>query len=151
MPHFHDRILSIPNVLVLCTHNYTLPVHKFVLPYHNFQAVLHTEQPSANTYWLMNCFLPPWSNQQPAHNVAQHDQGLQLLSHIILQSTDGVLLPLWTSPCPYRSQWPSKSSSQPLYTINQNKIHQYHYRPKVPRVFQEVKVPRLRDNCPGWW
>ena len=26
-----------------------------------------------------------------------------------------------------------------------------HYRPDVPRGFQEVKVPRLRDNGPGWW
>ena len=25
------------------------------------------------------------------------------------------------------------------------------YRPEVPRGFQEVKVPRLRDNGPGWW
>jgi len=24
-------------------------------------------------------------------------------------------------------------------------------RPEVPRGFQEVKVPRLRDNGPGWW
>jgi len=23
--------------------------------------------------------------------------------------------------------------------------------PEVPRGFQEVKVPRLRDNGPGWW
>ena len=22
---------------------------------------------------------------------------------------------------------------------------------EVPRGFQEVKVPRLRDNVPGWW
>jgi len=29
--------------------------------------------------------------------------------------------------------------------------NQYHYRPEVPREFQEVKVPRLRDNGPGWW
>jgi len=26
-----------------------------------------------------------------------------------------------------------------------------HYTPEVPRGFQEVKVPRLRDNGPGWW
>jgi len=25
-----------------------------------------------------------------------------------------------------------------------------HYRPEVPRGFQEVKVPRLRDNGVGW-
>jgi len=25
---------------------------------------------------------------------------------------------------------------------------QSHYRPEVPRGFQEVKVPRLRDNAP---
>jgi hypothetical protein len=31
------------------------------------------------------------------------------------------------------------------------KVNQSHYRPEVSRVFQEVKVPRLRDNGPGWW
>jgi len=29
--------------------------------------------------------------------------------------------------------------------------HQSHYRPEVPRGFQEVKVPRLHDNGPEWW
>ena len=28
---------------------------------------------------------------------------------------------------------------------------QSHYRPEVPRGFQVVKVPRLRDNGPQWW
>jgi len=28
---------------------------------------------------------------------------------------------------------------------------QSHYRPEVPRGFQEVKIPRLRDNGSGWW
>jgi len=32
-----------------------------------------------------------------------------------------------------------------------NKLNQSHYRPEVPRGFQAVKVPRLRDNVPGWW
>ena len=31
------------------------------------------------------------------------------------------------------------------------KLNQSHYRPEVPRGFQEVNVPRLRDNGPGWW
>jgi hypothetical protein len=31
------------------------------------------------------------------------------------------------------------------------KVNQSHYRPKVPRGFQEIKVPRLHDNGPGWW
>jgi hypothetical protein len=31
------------------------------------------------------------------------------------------------------------------------KVNQSHYRPEVPRGFQEVKVPRLHDNGPGWW
>ena len=31
------------------------------------------------------------------------------------------------------------------------KVNQFHYRPEVPRGFQEVKVPRIRDNGPGWW
>ena len=29
--------------------------------------------------------------------------------------------------------------------------NQSHYRPEAPRGFQEVKVPRLRDNGPEWW
>ena len=31
------------------------------------------------------------------------------------------------------------------------KVNQSHYYSEVPRGFQEVKVPRLRDNSPGWW
>jgi hypothetical protein len=31
------------------------------------------------------------------------------------------------------------------------KANQSHYRPEVPRGFQEVKVPRLRDNGTGRW
>jgi len=31
------------------------------------------------------------------------------------------------------------------------KVNQAHYRPEMPRGFQEVKVPRLGDNGPGWW
>jgi len=30
-------------------------------------------------------------------------------------------------------------------------VNQSHYRPEVPRGFQEVKVPRLRDNGPVLW
>jgi len=32
----------------------------------------------------------------------------------------------------------------------QCKVNRSLYRPEVPRGFQEVKVPRLRDNGPGW-
>jgi hypothetical protein len=35
--------------------------------------------------------------------------------------------------------------------IGKLKVNQSHYRPEVPRGFQEVKVPRLRDSGPGWW
>ena len=31
------------------------------------------------------------------------------------------------------------------------KVNEYHYRPEVPRGFQDVRVPRLRDSVPGWW
>ena len=31
------------------------------------------------------------------------------------------------------------------------KVNQSHYRPEVHRGFQEVKVPRFRDNGTGWW
>jgi len=35
--------------------------------------------------------------------------------------------------------------------IAKGKVNQSHYRPKMPRGFQEVKVPRLHDNGTGWW
>ena len=31
------------------------------------------------------------------------------------------------------------------------KVNQSHHRPEVPRGFQEIRVPRLRDNGPGLW
>ena len=34
---------------------------------------------------------------------------------------------------------------------NEKKVNQSRYRPEVPRGFQEVKFPRLRDNGTGWW
>ena len=37
------------------------------------------------------------------------------------------------------------------YLCDIEKVNQSHYRPEVPIWFQEVKVPRLRDNGPGWW
>ena len=33
----------------------------------------------------------------------------------------------------------------------QVKVNQSHYRPEVPREFQEVTVPILRDNGPERW
>ena len=30
-------------------------------------------------------------------------------------------------------------------------INKSHYRPEMPRGFQEIKFPRLRDNGPRWW
>ena len=36
-------------------------------------------------------------------------------------------------------------------SINEVKVKQSRYRPEVPRGFQEVKVPRLRDNGPELW
>ena len=30
-------------------------------------------------------------------------------------------------------------------------VNQSYKRPEVPRGSQQVKVPRLRDNGPGWW
>ena len=39
-----------------------------------------------------------------------------------------------------------------MVVIHQGKkVNQSHYRPEVPRGFQEVKVLRLRDSGPGWW
>jgi len=31
------------------------------------------------------------------------------------------------------------------------RVNKSHYRPEMPREFQEVKVPRLRVNDPSWW
>ena len=42
-------------------------------------------------------------------------------------------------------------SQSVLYVNVKVKVNQSHYRSEVPRGFQEVKVPRLHDNGPGWW
>jgi len=43
-------------------------------------------------------------------------------------------------------------ASRPLNIHSDGKkVNQSHYRPEVPRGFQEVKVPRLRDDGPEWW
>jgi len=49
---------------------------------------------------------------------------------------------LWTSTTEH-SQY-----SREKYKV---KVNQSHYRPEVPRGFQEVEVPRLRGDGPGWW
>ena len=38
-----------------------------------------------------------------------------------------------------------------IYTEVKKKVNQSHYRPEVPRGYQEVRVPRLGDNGPEWW
>jgi len=38
-----------------------------------------------------------------------------------------------------------------LYRMKLIKVKQSHYRPDLPRGFQEVKVPRLCSNGTGWW
>ena len=43
------------------------------------------------------------------------------------------------------------SSCLRLSFIVSVKVKQSRYSPEVPRGLQEVKVPRLRDNGPGWW
>ena len=35
--------------------------------------------------------------------------------------------------------------------LHDKKANQSHYRPEVPRGFQEIKVPRFHDNGTGWW
>jgi len=34
-------------------------------------------------------------------------------------------------------------------SLSDKQVNQSHYRPEVPREFQEVKVPGLSDNGPG--
>ena len=41
-------------------------------------------------------------------------------------------------------------SPGPFFTVEE-KVNKSHYRTEIPRGFQEVKVPRLRDNGPEWW
>jgi len=48
--------------------------------------------------------------------------------------------------------YPQSNKSNPhTHTLFLFKVNQSHYRTEVPRGFQEVKVPRLRDNGPEWW
>ena len=41
-----------------------------------------------------------------------------------------------------------ESNTSVMYLYTQVKVKQSRYR---PRGFQEVKVPRFRDNITGWW
>ena len=36
------------------------------------------------------------------------------------------------------------------FDVDRYLVKQSHYRSELPRGFQEVKVPRLRDNGPEW-
>jgi len=38
-----------------------------------------------------------------------------------------------------------------VFILEDKEVNQSPYSPEVPRGFQKVKVPRLRDNDPGWW
>jgi hypothetical protein len=53
----------------------------------------------------------------------------------------------------YPWSYVGRAASQEFFSKSTEKVkvNQSHYRPEVPRGFQEVKVPRLRDNGPGWW
>jgi hypothetical protein len=53
----------------------------------------------------------------------------------------------WTIP----NRVSSKQILFLLYFEYYSKKSAPHYRPEVPGGFQEVKVPSLRDNGPGWW
>jgi len=46
---------------------------------------------------------------------------------------------------------PPLKSCYMMHVLVKVKVNQSHYRPEVLREFLEVKVPRLRDNGPGWW
>jgi len=45
----------------------------------------------------------------------------------------------------------SNSTVSMMLTTELLAVNQSHYRPEVPRGFQEVKVPRLRASGPEWW
>ena len=64
----------------------------------------------------------------------------------------------------FHFQWVKRQSLCPAFTTGmfndvfiafnvacKKKRNQSHYRPEVPRGFQKVNVPRLRDNGPEWW
>ena len=44
-----------------------------------------------------------------------------------------------------------KLHNDELNDLYKKKVNQSHYRPELPRGFQEVKILRLHDNGPGWW
>ena len=46
---------------------------------------------------------------------------------------------------------PASSRCLGRSACNMFKVSQSNNRPDVPRRFQEVKVPKLRDNDTGWW
>jgi len=48
-----------------------------------------------------------------------------------------------------QSVHPLAGIKQARQVVGYIQVNQSHYRPEVPRGFQEVKVPRLHDNGPG--
>jgi hypothetical protein len=42
-------------------------------------------------------------------------------------------------------------STQPVLKMSKLMVKLSRYRPRGPRGFQEVKVPRFHDNGTGWW
>jgi len=66
---------------------------------------------------------------------------------LIVWSNGGMILIVWSNGGMILIVW----SNGGMILIGKKKNYQSHYRHEVPRGFQEVKAPRLRDNGPGWW
>ena len=79
---------------------------------------------------------------------------LRQAGHAVVQLVEA----LWYKPIPdgligifhwHNPSGRTMTLNTTLPLTEMGKVNQSHYRPELPRGFQEVKVPRLRDNGPG--
>jgi len=77
-------------------------------------------------------------------------RSLFYLTNIFCHLAPGLQTVGWLG-CLYAKQGLTRCGNVWLSDKIMTKLNQSHYRPEVPRGFQEVKFPRLRDNGPEWW
>jgi len=99
-------------------------------------AVFNNDTLLSGEVWISKCRLP-----QP------------LVSKLFVMKKLHFHTPL-PSPCNMQKVYCCTRTTDTKHGLYQNKalkVKQPHYRPDVARGFQEVKVPRFRDNGTEWW
>jgi hypothetical protein len=102
---------------------------------------------------LFDGFFSEYVGFPPCHNAPHSFTHLPLMRHTLipfrLTRSRRITLTMPVEATEMRNT-KSKQCWKLLFIYGDIKIRQSHYRPEMPRGFQEVKNPRLCDNGPGW-